>query len=194
LALVSVFALCLAPQASAATKVLAPGEEFTRTVNADFLDSIEYSWSVAPSTDYVDFVVWAPDSSEYLSYSGSSYPVGLVMATISGDYVFEWTNPGTSSVTLTYDLSGDSGIGGAFDFAFWLLVIGAIVIVVIIVVVVIVVLRGSKKQAPPPPAYGPQQFAAPGTPAPYAANTCPKCGGPIDSQQVFCPKCGFKMR
>jgi hypothetical protein len=193
LILLCMLTLGFAQPASAATKVLVPGEEYTKTVNADILDSIEYSWS---STATVNFELTDPMGSVLESYSGTvnEFP-GFTMAGVNGNYHFTWTNPGSSSVTLTYDLSGGGGVGGALDFAFWLLVIGAIVIVVIIVVVVLVVLRGGKKAvSPQQQVYGPQQFAAPGTPAPYAANTCPKCGGPIDPQQVFCPKCGFKMR
>jgi hypothetical protein len=195
LVLVSVFALSMAPGASAATATVSPGTPFSKTVHADMLDRIDFSWSISPSTASVDFIVLQPGGTEYMSYTGSDYSF-FVIAGLSGDYTFRWTNTGSTAVTLTYDLSGGGGVGGALDFALMLFIIGAIVVVIIVVVIIVVLVRGGKKQVAPPPAYGPpQQFAPPGeTPAPYMANVCPKCGGPIDSQQVFCPKCGFRVR
>jgi hypothetical protein len=189
LALVSVFALSLAPGASAATEVMAPGEVFTKSVHADLLDSIDYSWSVSPSTASVNFVITMPGDVEYDNHTGNSYSF-FVMATLSGDYVFKWTNPGVSSVTLTYDIEGDSGIGGAFDTALLILIIIAVVIVIIVVVAIVLVLRGGKKAQPAQPGY--PQTGAPQTP--FMGNACPKCGSSIDAQQSFCPKCGFRVR
>ena len=193
LVLLCMLTIGFAQPASAATRVLAPGEEFTKTVNADMLDSLEWTWSVSPSTASVNFELTDPMGDVLASYSGNvnQFP-GFTIAGLNGNYHFSWTNPGSSAVTLTYDLSGGGGVGGAIDFAIWLLVIGVIVVVVIVVVVIVVVLRSGKNKAPPPPMYGPPP---PGeVRAPYAANVCPKCGGPIDAQQTFCPKCGFRVR
>ena len=190
LVFVSLFALCMTPGASAATTTISAGNSFTKTVHADMLDRIDYSWSVSPSTATLDFVITQPGGTEYWSYSGSSYSF-FVVAGLSGDYIFEWTNPGSSSVTLTYDVGGGSGgVGNMFDTALLLLVIVAIVIVVVVVVVIVLVLRGGKKSQPAQPTYPPPGEA----PAPFVAKVCPKCGGPIDTQQVFCPKCGFRVR
>ncbi len=196
LVLLCMLTIGFAQPASAATRVLAPGEEFTKNVSAEMLDTITWTWSVSPSTESVTFELTDPNNAVLESYSGSvnQFP-GFTIAGLNGNYHFSWTNSGSSSVTLTYDISGGNSVRGAIDFAIWLLVIGAIIIVVIVVVVVVVVLRG-KKPAAPPPMYGPpQQNAPPGNaPAPYMANVCPRCGGPIDSQQTFCPKCGFRVR
>ncbi len=189
LALVSVFALSFAPGASAATKVMAPGEVFTRTVHADMLDTIDFSWSISPTTASVNFVIIMPGDTEYDNHTGNSYSF-FVMAGLPGDYIFRWTNPSVSSVTLTYDIEGDSGLGGAFDTALLILIVVAVVIVIVVVVAIVLVLRGGKKAQPVQPGY--TQTGPP--PAPFAGNSCPKCGSPIDAQQSFCPKCGFRVR
>src|SRR5512137_2608180 len=104
LVFVSLFALCLDPGASAASVTLSPGIPYSKTIHADTLDLVNYSWSVSPSTATVEFVILQPGGTQYWNYSGNSYDF-FVIAGLSGDYTFRWTNPGSTSVTLTYDIS-----------------------------------------------------------------------------------------
>lgn len=197
IAFVSLFALALAQSASAATTTLSPAVPFTKTVHANTFDFINYSWAATPTTASVLFVITQPDGSTW-EYNGSSYEF-FVLASTSGTYTFSWTDMDSTPVTLTYDVAtASSGLQPAehlIDTALILIVVGVIAAIVIIVLVIFVAVRSDKKPAQQPVHGPPQQYAPPGeAPAPYMPGMCPKCGNPIDSQHVFCPKCGARVR
>ncbi len=197
LMLVSMLALVLAQGASAATTTLVVGGTFSTTVQATELDFINYTWSTSPTTS-VTFTIAQPDGTIVWNYTGSTED-SFIIASVTGTYTFTWYNVGSNLAVLTYNVNTFSGgfqpVEHALDLVLIMLAVGAIAVVVIIVLVVFVSMRGEKKPAQQT-MYGPQgPHAPPGeSPAPFVPGMCPRCGSHIDSQHVFCPKCGARVR
>lgn len=193
--LLSLVLLAAAPPVSAATATLEPGVPFQKTTEADSMAYINYSWTVAPLDITIHFVVTGPGGDTLVDAAASSYD-SFILALDSGTYTFRWTNMNSTAATLTYSIvSQSTGIDeDIFDTVFLGLLVGAVVVVIIIVLVIVVVMRGGTRTRPPRSG-PPSRLAPPGeAPAPFVPGMCPRCGSPFDSQHVFCPKCGHRVR
>ena len=196
-----VIALSCSGSAVAETTSLSPGETFSETMAATFGDFINYTWhgqiTGGTFTGNIMFVVIDPDGAVVKNMTDSS-DVGSIWAAEDGTYTFTWTNLESYSVTLVYALDLwqlEVGPDEVLDVVLLGLIIGAMLVVAGVVVVVMLVLRGSGQQSGGPASAGPMQPHPSGeAPSPYVPHMCPRCGGPIDSQHVFCPRCGARVR
>lgn len=190
--------LFVAGSAIAPTTDLSPGEEVSVTLYLTDGDSISLSWSSMSGS--VNCVIEDPDGDTIFDQT-STYYFDIIEVGETGNYVITWSNPGLSTVSVTYDASaipfGD--VDSFFDsIVLVLIIIAAIIVIIVVVVVVYLLMQGKKKKAAqmaqppmqPAPAYAPaaapQPVAAPGN--------CPMCGSPVDPQFMFCQKCGARVR
>lgn len=202
LIVLSVFALGPVLNAVAETVSLPAGGSHSDTVTADFGDFINYTWhgqvTGGAFTGAIRFVVIDPDGDVILNVTDSSR-TGEVWSQQDGTYTFTWTNLESTSVTLVYNLDlwaiGTGNVEKALDAVILALMIGAIVVVAIIVVVIVLVVKGGERKPSAPASMTPQQYVPSGeAPSPFVPGMCPRCGSPIDSKHVFCPKCGARVR
>ena len=190
-----VIALALAGPVSAATYVI-PANDFyvinvgTFGIGGSILEGsdLSFDWS---STSPLSLVVSGP-SGVVKSYSSSTHGSHTIDIDETGDYFMTWTNSGSVAATLTYDYEVDlfAPAGDAVDAIVLGLIVAAIIIVAIIVLVVVVVMRSGKSSKP---AQGPGNVQPAAPVAPNATN-CPTCGAAIDGTNLWCPKCGAKLR
>lgn len=201
LALSIVLAVSLSGDVAAETTSLSQGESFSETMTGSLGDFINYTWhgqiTGGAFTGNIRFVVTDPNGAVVKNITDSS-DVGAIWVSEEGTYTFTWTNLESFTVTLVYALElWEIGVGPeeALDAVLLALIIGAILVVVAVIVVVVLLLRGGRERSLGPASVGPVQSRPSGeAPAPYVPRMCPRCGGPIDSQHVFCPRCGVRVR
>lgn len=172
----------LAGLAAADTETLSPGETVTKHYGGSVGDWVTYSWTASGT---LHFTVTDPDEVVTEDVSMISWG-GIIIVDESGDYVFEWENAGSSSVTLDYTVSGFQEVEDAWDTFILVAVIGTIVVIAIVVLLVVLLLMKGKKKAPQAP-------AAPVGP-PVMDGKCTRCGSPVEPGVAFCPKCGAPLR
>jgi hypothetical protein len=188
--LVAVFALAaVAGLAAADTESITVAAGATVPQNLGSMsegDLLTISWT---STDSVSAVISGP-SGYSEDYSASIYGVDLIDVPHDGAYSIAFTNPGSSSatVTLTWDVAPFSPGGFFDDLVTLVLIIAIIIIVIIVVIVVLVVVVGGKKKKQAAMAATPQ-IVVPTTPG-----MCPVCGTQTDTNAQFCAKCGARFR
>jgi hypothetical protein len=133
-------------------------------------------------------------TSPYGPYGGMSasmsykYNKGvLISATI--EMSMSGTSPsysGQIKLFMKINLVETSVPGLISDNIIWWIIIGVIIAVVVTVVIVTlyIVMRRRKALAPP----------APPSVTPLAPNYCPTCGSPVNPEDVYCGKCGRKLK
>jgi len=163
---------------------ISPGDSYTKTVRADVGQLMPYQWS---SDVILHFTVTAPDS-VVLTDEDSNYGFDIMTADQGGTYRFTWLNAGSSVATLNV-MNFFSDVEHGISNFMWGMLIAVIVIIVVIVVIVLVVMSGDKQKTQPVQQFGP--MAPPMAPV---GGNCPMCGTPVDSQGMFCAKCGAKLR
>jgi hypothetical protein len=89
-------------------------------------------------------------------------------------------------VSLKINLIETSVPGLISDNIMWWIIIGVIIAVVVTVVIVTlyIIMRRRKALAPPTPP----------SVTPLAPNYCPSCGSPVNPEDVYCGKCGRKLK
>jgi hypothetical protein len=150
-------------------------------------DLLSISWT---SDHSVSAVLTGP-SGYSKTYSSSIFGYDLLNVPHDGAYVLTFTNPGSSSatVTLTWEVTPFNPVHTATDILTWIAIIAVIIIVVIVVIVVLVVVMGGKKKKAEMAAAAPQGIVTPTTPG-----MCPICGAQTDTNALFCAKCGARFR
>jgi hypothetical protein len=139
-----------------------------------------YSGTFHTSTTY--------SSGQYDSMSYKYNKGVLISATyeISMVFIAQARFEGQIKETVKLNLIETSVPGLISDNIMWWIIIGIIVAVVVTVVVVTlyIVMRRRKALVQP----------APPSVTPLAPNYCPSCGSPVNPEDVFCGKCGRKLK
>lgn len=184
LAVLALLLTALPSNVSANIVTITPGDSYTKTVKADLNEIMPYQWS---SDVTLHFTITEPNG-VVLTDEDSLYGFDVLTASQSGTYRFIWQNTGSAAATLNV-MNFFSDVERGISNFVWDILIAVIVIIAVIIVIVLVVMSGDKKKSQPVQQFGP--MAPPMAPV---GGNCPMCGTPVDSQGMFCAKCGAKLR
>jgi len=184
LAVLALLLTALPSNARANIVTISPGDSYTKTVKADLNQVMPYQWS---SDVTLHFTVTGPNS-VVLTDENSTFGFDIMTADQAGTYRFTWQNTGSSTVTLNV-MNFFSDVEHGISNLVWGIFIVVIVIIVVIVVIVLIVMSGDKQKTQPV-----QQFGPSGPPMAVVGGKCPMCGFPVDSQGMFCEKCGARLK
>jgi hypothetical protein len=180
----AVLITALPSNASAEMRTITPGGSFTKNLNVDSGQIMPYQWSCDVT---LHFTVTDPDGI-VLTEEDSNFGFDVMTASKSGTYQFTWENTGSTVANLNL-INFFSDVEHGISNFMWGMLIAVIVIIAVIIVIVLVVMSGDKQKTQPVQQFGP--MAPPMAPV---AGNCPMCGTPVDSQGMFCAKCGAKLR